>query len=155
MRMVVLTVAVGFVGMVGGASAAAARHNGAATSVKITRWEVSSANFFSGTPDPTIAPGKTFRHCTGSGPAALIARFVIQGPKHVTAQAIWRRNGRVHDTYRVKDLGNPSGQPPPPDGPPLSLAEGPYPQDGKWSLTIKELGKVIGSSTLTLASKRC
>jgi hypothetical protein len=163
LRRVVLT-AVVFVAMVGSVSAAAASGPIVATSVKVTRWEVDTGNFF-GVPSHTVAPGKTFRHCAGLIPTGLGAWFTVRGSKHVPIQGIWKRNGRVYHAFRV-DLSNPSGVPPPPPAPPgaavVVVPEAPvfyeflpFSPDGTWSLTIKEFGEVIGFSRVTLASKRC
>jgi hypothetical protein len=174
-RVVALIAAVVFVGTVGGVSAFAASGRGAATHVKITHWLVGldgyfTGNFF-GAPQPGVhgvAPGKTFPHCAARSPTMLDASYAVGGARHVPVQAIWRRNGRVYDTFHVKDLSNPSGTTR------IVAAEyaatqvlygihlsldllepgSPLPE-GKWSLTIKEFGRVIGSSTVTLTSKHC
>ena len=143
-------------GTVGGVCAAAAIGQGAATRVKITHWDVGFADLFS--PQIGAAPGKTLLYCAGRSPIALFGSYTIRGPRHVPAWEIWRRNGRVYDTLHIKDLNNPSGLPPALRGPgsPAFLEVGhPFVPDGNWSLTIKEFGKVIGSSSVTLASKRC
>jgi hypothetical protein len=158
MRRALVAATAAFLGI---CAAAPASHGVAATRVTITRWELeipvgSGANFY------RVAPGGAVGFCKSTSPANLYADFKIAGPKHVTVREIWSLNGVVQGSFRLSDLTKPV---------PVHTSPGTFtgtffssgglafdwasPRAGRWSLTITESGRKIGTSRVTVRSKSC
>ena len=118
----------------------------ATPTLEFNKWVVPAENG-----DHKVAGGTTYKHCGSNTVLGIDAHGTVSGAtKGDDYKAVWRKDGQKIVTFtehwhkangkvKVATLSNSADDMP----------------DGKYKVTVKENGKVLGSSSIRLKTKSC